>query len=82
MKTVASTEAKSNFGALIDTAQREPVMIEKKGRPVAVMMSHEEYRNYELMKLDALQRDLREGIRQADNGELINGEEGFKGLAE
>jgi len=82
MKTVASTEAKSNFGALLDTAQREPVTIEKKGRPVAVMMSHEEYRNYELMKLDALQRDLREGIRQADNGELINGEEGFEGLAE
>ncbi len=80
MKTVASTEAKSNFGALIDTAQREPVTIEKKGRPVAVVMSHEEYQAYQLMKLEALQRDLRQGIRQADNGELIDGEEAFRGL--
>lgn len=82
MKTVASTEAKSNFGALLDSAQREPVIIEKKGRPVAVMMSHEEYRAYEMMKLDALQRDLREGIRQADNGELLDGEGVFKALVE
>lgn len=80
MKTVASTEAKSNFGALIDAAQREPVTIEKKGRPVAVVMSHEEYQAYQLMKLETLQRDLREGILQADKGELIDSEEAFRGL--
>jgi prevent-host-death family protein len=80
MKTIASTEAKSNFGALIDTAQREPVTIEKKGRPVAVLMSHEEYQSYERMKLDALQRDLREGIRQADGGDVVDGEAAFKEL--
>ena len=28
MKTMASTEAKSHFGVLLDTAQREPVAIE------------------------------------------------------
>jgi hypothetical protein len=33
MKTIASAEAKSHFGAWLDTAQREPVMIEKKGGP-------------------------------------------------
>jgi prevent-host-death family protein len=80
MKTIASTEAKSNFGALLDTAQREPVTIEKKGRPVAVMVSHEVYRDYEKMKLDALQHDLREGIKQADNGETLDGAETFKDL--
>ncbi|CAG1022044.1 hypothetical protein MTYM_01448 [Methylococcales bacterium] len=80
MKTIASTEAKSNFGALIDAAQREPVTIEKKGRPVAVMISHLEYRAYEQMKLESLQRDLRVGIEQADKGELIDGEEAFRDL--
>jgi prevent-host-death family protein len=75
MKTIASTEAKSNFGTLLDTAQREPVTIEKKGRPVAVMVSHETYQAFESLKLDALQRDLREGIKQADNGETVDGEE-------
>jgi hypothetical protein len=29
MTTIASTQAKSHFGALLDTAQPEPVMIEK-----------------------------------------------------
>jgi prevent-host-death family protein len=43
MKTMASTDAKTNFGALLDAAQREPVTIEKKGRAVAVMLSKEQY---------------------------------------
>lgn len=47
MKTVAARDAKNRFGELLDTAQREPVTIEKKGRPVAVMVSLEKYQRYE-----------------------------------
>lgn len=47
MKTLASKEAKDHFGELLDTAQREPVTIEKKGRPVAVVMSLAEYKRLE-----------------------------------
>ena len=43
MVTIASTEAKTHFGALLDTAQRTPVIIEKKGRPIAVLISEHEY---------------------------------------
>jgi len=43
MVEVASREAKNHFGELIDTAQREPVSITKKGRPVAIMISQHEY---------------------------------------
>lgn len=50
MKTLASKEAKNHFGELLDTAQREPVTIEKKGRPVAVVMSLEEYKRLEDME--------------------------------
>jgi len=39
MKTVAATKASKQFGELIDTVQREPVMVTKKNRPVGVMMS-------------------------------------------
>ena len=35
---VASTKAEDGFGELLDTAQREPVMIGKEGRPVAVVL--------------------------------------------
>ncbi|WP_424522213.1 type II toxin-antitoxin system Phd/YefM family antitoxin, partial [Rubrivirga sp.] len=39
MTALAATEAKNHFGRLLDRAQREPVTIEKQGRPVAVMLS-------------------------------------------
>ena len=43
MKTLAAREAKYNFGRLIDTARAEPVVINKHGRPVVVVMAVEEY---------------------------------------
>ena len=49
MKTFAASEAKNEFGRLLDTARREPVTIEKKGRPVAVVLSIEEYEHLEAL---------------------------------
>jgi len=43
MKTYASREAKNHFGSMLDDAQREPVTITRKGRPVAIVLSPEEY---------------------------------------
>ena len=43
MKKLAATEAKNNFGAAMDAALTEPVLVEKSGRPVIVMMSVAEY---------------------------------------
>ncbi|MEK6731463.1 MAG: type II toxin-antitoxin system Phd/YefM family antitoxin [Pseudomonadota bacterium] len=47
MKKLAAAEAKNKFGQLLDMAQRAPVTIEKKGRPVAVIMSLEDYKHFE-----------------------------------
>ena len=43
MKSVSAREAKYNFGKLIDTARAEPVVIEKHGRPVVVVVAVEEF---------------------------------------
>jgi prevent-host-death family protein len=43
MKTVSATEAKQRLAALLDAAQREPVLIRRQNRDVAVIMSAEEY---------------------------------------
>ena len=43
MKTVAATEAKNRFGAIIDDAQREPVVIRRQDRDVAVVLSMADY---------------------------------------
>ena len=40
---IPAAEAKTNFGALLEKVQREPLMISKKGRPVAVLMSMDEF---------------------------------------
>lgn len=50
MKALAAKDAKNGFGRLLDMAQREPVTIEKKGRPVAVMLSTEEYERLESLE--------------------------------
>lgn len=43
MHTQSAKDAKYNFGRLIDTARAEPVVIEKHGRPVVVVLAIEEY---------------------------------------
>ncbi|MGC1644571.1 MAG: type II toxin-antitoxin system Phd/YefM family antitoxin [Candidatus Sulfotelmatobacter sp.] len=43
MKTVTATDAKQRLAALLDAAQREPVLIRRQNRDVAVIMSAEEY---------------------------------------
>lgn len=39
MKTMTSLEAQNRFGELIDTSQREPVLITRRGRPVSIVIS-------------------------------------------
>ena len=39
MKTMTSREAQNAFGNFLDTAQREPVMVTRRNRPVGVMLS-------------------------------------------
>lgn len=79
MKSIAAKEAKIHFGELIDKAQREPVSIEKYGRPVAVIMSSEEYKQ---IKLERLRARLAIGEVQLDSGEGIDGRTFFKELRE
>ena len=43
MKTVAATEAKNRFGAILDDAQREPVVIRRQDRDIAVVLSMADY---------------------------------------
>jgi prevent-host-death family protein len=39
MRTMTSLDAQNRFGELIDTSQREPVMITRRGRPVSIVIS-------------------------------------------
>ncbi len=43
MRSVSATDAKQRLAALLDAAQREPVLIRRQNRDVAVIMSAAEY---------------------------------------
>lgn len=43
MSTVNVSEARKSFAAIIETAQREPVTLERRGTPQAVVLSPAEY---------------------------------------
>ena len=53
MITMTSLEAQNKFGTLIDSSQREPVIITRRGRPVSVMSSYQDSQTipYHLAKM-------------------------------
>jgi prevent-host-death family protein len=69
MKTVSATDAKQRLAALLDAAQREPVLIRRQNRDVAVIMSAEEYRRIRQRNIDELKRTMdRIGAEAAARG--------------
>ncbi len=79
-----ATEAKNQFGRLLDSAQSRPVTIEKNGRPVAVLVSAEKYEQLEAMEnswwASEAKKALKEGFlgqKDSENllAELLNAED-------
>jgi prevent-host-death family protein len=57
MLTLTSTEAQNRFGEVLDAAQREPITITRRGRPLAFIISPED-----LKKLFASQAKRDEAV--------------------
>jgi len=74
MKTVTANELKQSAGRVMDDAQRNPIVVEKYGRPHAVILSHADYLEYERMKYAALKAGIAEGLESGDAG-VFNPEE-------
>jgi prevent-host-death family protein len=56
MRYVSATDAKQKLAALLDAAQREPVVIRRQKRDVAVILSPQEYDRLRALNLAELQR--------------------------
>jgi prevent-host-death family protein len=50
MNSISANEAKDSFGRLTDTACTAPVVIDKHGRPVVVVVSVEEYERVKIIE--------------------------------
>ena len=77
MRTLAALDAKNRFGELLDTAQREPVTIERHGRAVAVVLSAEEYGELQALKLAVLRAEIAQGLDDIAAGRTVDGEAAF-----
>ena len=81
MRNIAAREAKTHFGELPDTAQREPVTIEKHGRAVAVVMSTVQFQELEDLRIERFKAEIQKGLDQLDSGQAITvDEEGLTAL--
>jgi prevent-host-death family protein len=68
MHSVSAHDAKARFGQLLDTARREPVVIERHGRAVAVVLSKEDYDELHAIKRQQLRTEIHQGLADLERG--------------
>lgn len=56
MKVMTAKEAKNSFGVLMDTAQREPVLVTKRNRLMGIFLSIQEIESIPELKQKVLNR--------------------------
>jgi len=65
MKTMTASTANREFGSYLDTVQREPVLLTKKNRPVAVTMSISDAEELLQFRIEA---GIQKGLDDIDAG--------------
>ena len=66
--TMTASDAKNNFGELLDEARKNPIKIERNGRPVAVVISAEEFERMEAMEDAWWGRQAEEAMKEGSLG--------------
>jgi antitoxin YefM len=83
MKTLSLTEVKAKLSELIDEVESrdERIVITRKGRPAAVLVSQDDLDSWqetlEITSDRALMTEIRRGIRQIQRGQTVSYEEVF-----
>ena len=80
MHTLTANDAKRNFGELLLSAQREPVIISKNNKDTVVVMSMKDFEELEAMKLDYLKHCFESAKKDLANDDLVDGEAFLKSL--
>lgn len=66
--TMSASDAKNNFGELLEEARKNPIKIERNGRPVAVVVSAEEFDRMEAMEDAWWGRQAEEALKEGSLG--------------
>ncbi|WP_456380171.1 type II toxin-antitoxin system Phd/YefM family antitoxin [Thiolapillus sp.] len=73
METLSASDAKREFGEVLIKAQHGPVKINRNGKPVAVVISVEEYTQLKALKKACLKMSIEEGITNLRAGKVTDG---------
>lgn len=73
MHTLTANDAKRNFGELLLSAQREPVIISKNSKNTVVVISIKDFEELEDMKLDYLKHCFESAQKDLDSGKTVDG---------
>ncbi len=80
MQTLSANDAKTQFGDLLLKVQRAPIQINKNGKAVAIVISVDEYKSIEALKLRLLQSKAAKAKDDIFNGKMADGESFFDEL--
>jgi prevent-host-death family protein len=80
MYAFSANEAKSQFGDMLLKAQRAPIQINKNGKPVAIVMSMDDYESIETLKLQLLQSRAIKANIDIETGNTVDGNSFFEAL--
>ncbi len=80
MEALTANVAKTQFGELLIKAQRTPIQINKNGKPVAVVLSMDEYENIEKLKFQLLKIRAEKVNDEIKKGTTVDGESFFSQL--
>ena len=83
MKLIPMSEAKNQLSSIVEQAEHSPVVLTRKGKAVAVVITPEDEDDLERLVLShskRLQRLLRESREQIARGEVLTADEVFAHL--
>ncbi|SJM93208.1 Antitoxin of toxin-antitoxin system Phd [Crenothrix polyspora] len=75
MEICNASDAKREFGEILLKAQKEPIGINKNGKPVAVMLSVSEYEELQFLKAQWLKSELQKGLDDLQADRVKNGQD-------
>ncbi len=80
METLNATDAKRDFGEMLLKVQKEPVGINKNGKPVAVIISSGDYAYLEAIHGEWLKTEIQKGMDDIAAGNIMDGKAVFAAL--
>ena len=80
MEILNASDAKREFGEMLLKVQKEPLGINKNGKPVAVILSISEYEELEQLRETFLQKALDKGMADYAAGNVSDGVDVLKRL--